>query len=127
MSHRPEAIACLIQCTNANPWIWSAWLELSGCIEDTDEVGPVKSRDANCHSTNAEQFTGIQRLLPRHPMSDLFGLRVMVDLHSPSDEDLRTIDSLLALFPDSLYLLGQKALIHYHQKGSISPNRVVVS
>jgi anaphase-promoting complex subunit 8 len=45
-------------------------------------------------------------------------MKVMIDLHSPSEEDLQVADELLDLFPNSLYLLTQKALIHYHQKGA---------
>lgn len=66
------------------------------------------------------QLAGIQSLLPNHPMARLFGLKVMINDQSPSDEDLRAIDELVKWFPDSLYLLTQKAIIHYHQKGAYS-------
>jgi hypothetical protein len=51
-------------------------------------------------------------------MTRLFSMKVMIDLHSPSEEDMQIVDELLDLFPLSNYLLTQKALIHYHQKGS---------
>ena len=83
-------------------------------MEDSEEV---RKQQFPLLNLNTLQFAGIQALLPEHPMARLFSMKVMINLHSPSEEDMQIVDGLLDLFPSSLYLLTQKALIHYYQKG----------
>lgn len=40
-----------------------------------------------------------------------------MELQSPVDTDATLVDELITTFPDSLYLLSQKALVAYHQRG----------
>jgi anaphase-promoting complex subunit 8 len=65
----------------------------------------------------SEQFVGIAKHLPAHVVTRIFGIRFMVELHSPGDAELRGVDEVLRLFPGSLYLMTQKALVYYHQRG----------
>ncbi|KIJ40939.1 hypothetical protein M422DRAFT_60533 [Sphaerobolus stellatus SS14] len=95
---RAEALECLTRSINIYPWNWSAWLQLSACLEDQEE------------------FAGIHKHLPAHVVTRIFSLRFMNELHSPGDAELKNVDALLRLFPGSLYLLTQKALVHYHQR-----------
>ncbi|KAF8590891.1 cell division control protein 23 [Ramaria rubella] len=95
---RAEALECLIRSINLYPWNWSAWLQLSACLEDQEE------------------YVGIHKHLPAHVVTRIFAIRFMIELHSPGETDLKNIDSLLRLFPGSLYLMTQKALVYYHQR-----------
>jgi anaphase-promoting complex subunit 8 len=38
VSRRAEALECLITSLTIYPWNWSAWLQLSACLEDPEEV-----------------------------------------------------------------------------------------
>ncbi|KZS98314.1 cell division control protein 23 [Sistotremastrum niveocremeum HHB9708] len=98
LKRRAEAIECLIRSVTAYSWNWSAWIQLSQCLED------------------AEECAGIQPLLPDHPATQMFLIRIMIEMHSPSEEELEMVDKLLERFPTSLYLLSQKAHILYLQR-----------
>ncbi|EJD42767.1 cell division control protein 23 [Auricularia subglabra TFB-10046 SS5] len=95
---RPEAIACLIASVTAYPWNWAAWLQLCACFNDRKE------------------YEDAQHLLPDHVMRRIFTVRLAVEFQSPVDADMTLVDELIAMFPDNLYLLSQKALVAYHQR-----------
>jgi len=59
----------------------------------------------------------IKGCLPEHPMTFVFSLKLGIEMHLPSDEDVVNLDKLLELFPQSPYLLTQKAQLCFQQKG----------
>jgi anaphase-promoting complex subunit 8 len=65
------------------------------------------------------QFAEVQQHLPEHPMKQMFAVRAVVELQCPADPEMKIVDDLLLIFPESLYLLTQKALILYHQRGVV--------
>ncbi|KDQ15160.1 hypothetical protein BOTBODRAFT_32144, partial [Botryobasidium botryosum FD-172 SS1] len=96
LRRRAEAIECIIMSLKAYPWNWSCWQLLSSLIEDSDEL------------------TRIQPLLPPHPVTKMFIVNVMVELHAATDEVQQMLEELLQIFPASLHLMAQKALVCYH-------------
>ncbi|KZW00651.1 TPR-like protein [Exidia glandulosa HHB12029] len=97
-NQRAEATAALITSVTAYPWNWAAWLQLCACFSDRKE------------------WDEAQHLLPDHVMKRIFTIRVAVELQAPIDTDVALVDDLIGVFPDSLYLLSQKALVAYHQR-----------
>jgi anaphase-promoting complex subunit 8 len=65
----------------------------------------------------AGQYMAIAKNLPAHVVTRIFAIRFMIELHSPGDAELRGVEELLRFFPGSLFLLTQKALVYYHQRG----------
>lgn len=118
VSRRAEALECLIRSVNLYPWNWSAWLQLSACLEDHEEVIHLKSKMLIYTHIDLVKYTGISKHFPAHVVTRIFQIRFMNELHSPGDSEPNNVDALLRLFPGSLYLTTQKALIHYHQRGS---------
>lgn len=47
-------------------------------------------------------------------MSRIFGIHAVLEIHSATDALQDSINELITLFPNSLYLQGQRALINYH-------------
>ncbi|EJD02696.1 TPR-like protein [Fomitiporia mediterranea MF3/22] len=101
LSRKEEAVEAAILSIKGYPWNWSTWLLLANCLGDRDELGAIIS---------------LIDLPPNHPLIEFFKMKVIVDLHAPVDEDLRTINRLLKpdFFPESAWLMGLRAATLYH-------------
>ena len=65
------------------------------------------------------QFIELKERLPQGPMLTFFAIAVMLDLHTATDLVMRMITELLEVFPQSVHLLAQRALVYYHCRGTI--------
>ncbi|KAG8886057.1 Anaphase-promoting complex subunit 23 [Tulasnella sp. 331] len=98
LKRRAEAIECLILSVTAYPWNWSAWLQLGALIEDPDE------------------WTSLQKHLPSQPTLKMLSLKILVDFNAAPDTLDETINELSELFPHSLFVKSQRALLAYHHR-----------
>ncbi|TFK44754.1 hypothetical protein BDQ12DRAFT_641682 [Crucibulum laeve] len=101
LSRREEAIESIILSIAGYPWNWSAWTLLGSCIGD------------------GEEMTSLIQLLPlpsTHPLVQMFQIKTVNELHSPTDHELSLCDELLGpeYFPGSLWLMSTRASILYH-------------
>ncbi|KAF7315598.1 Anaphase-promoting complex subunit 8 [Mycena indigotica] len=98
---RDEAIESAILSIAGFPWNWGVWSLLSTCINDGGEL------------------SAILPLLPLptvHPFVQMFQIKTMNELQAPSDHELGLCDQLLSpeLFPNSLWIMSQRACAFYH-------------
>ncbi|GAA95420.1 uncharacterized protein L969DRAFT_85101 [Mixia osmundae IAM 14324] len=96
LGHRVEAMAALIHSGNLYPYNWSCWLKLAQLLE------------------HAEEWEALHRRLPISFMSRIFALHAMLELHSATDQLHGSTLELLELFPTSLHIKSQQALMAYH-------------
>ncbi|KAK0529665.1 Anaphase-promoting complex subunit 8 [Tilletia horrida] len=89
LNRRIEAMDTLLKSVQAYPYNWSAWQELG-------------------HTISFDEIRYIMDLLPESFMSSLFLEKNSRDALSDSNTNLERIDTLLATFPDSAYLLMAK-------------------
>ncbi|CAK5265759.1 unnamed protein product [Mycena citricolor] len=97
---RDEAIESAILSIGGFPWNWAAWMLLSSCIGD------------------GEELTSIMPLLPlasSHPMVQMFQVKTMNELQIPSDNEIGLCDQLLSreMFPGSIWLMSLRAFALY--------------
>ncbi len=52
-------------------------------------------------------------------MLTFFAITVMLDLHTATDLVMNMIKELLDIFPGSVHLKAQRALVYYHMRGEI--------
>ncbi|KAG0139623.1 hypothetical protein CROQUDRAFT_101269 [Cronartium quercuum f. sp. fusiforme G11] len=98
-SYRLEAIDALIHSINLYSYNWSAWKFLQKLIEGADELETVLSK------------------LPKDGfMNRFFFVHASLECHNAGNgEDLtKVIEELKELFPTSIYLKSQEALISYN-------------
>ncbi|CAG8475932.1 4184_t:CDS:10 [Ambispora gerdemannii] len=92
------AIKFFLSSVNAYPYNWSAWLELSQCVADKN------------------QLKEIMQELPKHFMTKFFNLYTSVELN----EDQNNFYSLLSGFPshfnDNKSIKTLKAIVHYNNR-----------
>ncbi|KAF7376203.1 Anaphase-promoting complex subunit 8 [Mycena sanguinolenta] len=96
---RDEAIESAILSIAGFPWNWATWTLLGSCIED------------------GEELSAILPLLPlpsTHPLVQMFQVKVMNELHIPSDNELGLCDQLLSYFPGSLWVMSLRACALYY-------------
>ncbi|KAG9039771.1 Anaphase-promoting complex subunit 23 [Tulasnella sp. JGI-2019a] len=98
LKRRPEAIECLILSVTAYPWNWSAWLQLGMLIEEPEE------------------WTSLQKHLLNHPTVKMLSLKILVEFNAAPDMLDETINELSDLFPHSLFIKSQRALLAYHHR-----------
>lgn len=55
-------------------------------------------------------------LLPDHPLRLIFCVKMANETQAPIDRDAKLADELIANFPESGYLMGQRALLAYYQR-----------
>ncbi|OBT51968.1 hypothetical protein VE04_07367 [Pseudogymnoascus sp. 24MN13] len=80
------------------PWNWGAWLELSSLIRDGQHLNQVQSQ------------------LQPHIMAFIFSIHCRQELHQVSTSLVSEISQLQSVFPRSLFLQGQRALVFYRMK-----------
>ncbi|KAG9009733.1 Anaphase-promoting complex subunit 23 [Tulasnella sp. 427] len=98
LRRRPEATECFILSVRAYPWNWSCWLQLGAMIEDPEE------------------WTSLQEHLPDHPVTKMLALRILVEFNAPPETLDDSVNELTELFPHSLFIRSQKALLAYHHR-----------
>jgi len=67
------------------------------------------------------QFIELKESLPQGPMLSFFAISVMLDLHTATDIVMGMINDLLEIFPTSVHLKAQGALVYYHMRGWSCP------
>lgn len=50
-------------------------------------------------------------------MLTFFAINCMLDLHTATDLVMNMIKELLEIFPSSVHLKAQRALVYYHMRG----------
>ena len=53
-------------------------------------------------------------------MLTFFAINVMLDLHTATDLVMNMIKELLDMFPTSVHLKAQRALVFYHMRGQFA-------
>ncbi|EGN99880.1 hypothetical protein SERLA73DRAFT_106741 [Serpula lacrymans var. lacrymans S7.3] len=101
LSRREEAIESALLSIAGYPWNWSLWTLLGSCIGD------------------GEELSSILPLIPlpsTHPLVQLFQVKTMNELHSPSENELAICDHLLSddFFRGSLWIMSLRACVLYH-------------
>ena len=97
-----EARRWLIKSVWLYPFNWSAWLELNDLIDSPDELHEMLSS------------------LPQNIMTLIFSLYTSQMLYQINEDVYKQLTDLESVFPSSLFLRTQKALLHYHAKGLLS-------
>lgn len=95
-----EALAkqWLIRSVNINPFNWSAWLELVALLGSSEEVDQVREH------------------LPQHLMTVFFLIQCCQDLFQQDAEAYDNLSRMLEIFPNSAFLLQQRATLLYHAR-----------
>lgn len=57
-------------------------------------------------------------------MLTFFAINVMLDLHTATDLVMTMIGELQEIFPDSVHLKAQRAMVFYHMRGKLHPQRI---
>ncbi|KAF8844349.1 TPR-like protein [Paxillus ammoniavirescens] len=101
LNRREEAIEGLISSIGGYPWNWSAWTLLGRCIGD------------------GEELSSLLPLLPltqSHPLVQMFQIRTMNELNSPTENELAMCDRLLGddFFRGSAWVMSLRACVLYH-------------
>ncbi|KAL4246021.1 hypothetical protein ABKN59_008839 [Abortiporus biennis] len=101
LSRRAEAIECALLSIASYPWNWSVWTLLGECLGD------------------GEELASLLPLIPlptSHPLVQLFQVKTMNSLNSPTEHELGLCDRLLRddLFPRSLWIMSLRACVLYH-------------
>lgn len=93
-----EAKRWLIRSVGLYPHNWSAWQELAGL------VGSV------------EDLHNILPSLMRHLMTYIFRVYVSQELYQSTEQVYGQMADLERIYPESVFLKTQRALLHYHSK-----------
>ena len=93
-----EAKRWLIRSVHLYPCNWGTWMELNDLISGTQELYQILPE------------------LPRDVMSLFFSLHCNQMLYQNSEQVWKQLSDLENIFPDSLFLKTQKALLLYHGK-----------
>jgi len=101
LSRREEAIESALLSIADYPWNWSAWTILGECLGDGEELSTILP---------------LLPLPPTHPLVQMFQVKTLNSLHSPSDNELGLCDRLLSedFFPRSLWIMSLRACVLYH-------------
>lgn len=101
LSRREEAIESALLSIAAYPWNWSAWTVLGECLGDGEELSSILP---------------LLPIPPTHPLVQMFQVKTLNTLHSPTDNELGLCDRLLSegFFPRSLWVMSLRACVLYH-------------
>ncbi|KII92586.1 hypothetical protein PLICRDRAFT_695920 [Plicaturopsis crispa FD-325 SS-3] len=101
LSRREEAIESAILSIAGCPWNWSTWILLSDCIGDGDELLALLP---------------LMPIPPTHPLVQMLQIKILNELHSPSENEVALCDRLLSedFFPGSLWIMSLRACSLYH-------------
>ncbi|KAH7927147.1 TPR-like protein [Leucogyrophana mollusca] len=101
LSRREEAIESIILSISGYPWNWSAWTLFGNCVGD------------------GEEMSSLLPLIPLsgdHPLVQMFQIKTMNELHSPTENELAMCDHLLTddFFKGSPWVMSLRACVLYH-------------
>ncbi|KAH9948551.1 TPR-like protein [Amylocystis lapponica] len=101
LMRREEAIESALLSIAAYPWNWSTWTVLGECVGDGEELSSLLP---------------LLPLPPTHPLVQMFQIKTLNGLNSPSENELGLCDRLLSedLFPKSLWVMSLRACVLYH-------------
>lgn len=107
----------LVKSVHRNPYNWSAWVELSEAIESFEQV----------NFSNAEferqlipfKLVETANNLPENIISTIFFVYASQELLQTYEELEKALTGLERIFPNSLFLKTQRAMLLYHSKGSL--------
>ncbi|KIM75485.1 hypothetical protein PILCRDRAFT_98910 [Piloderma croceum F 1598] len=101
LNRREEAIESALLSIAGYPWNWSTWVLLGSCIGDGEELSSLLP---------------LMPFPPTHPVVQMFQVKTLNELHSPSDNELSVCDRLLSedFFPKSLWVMSLRACVLYH-------------
>lgn len=128
LDQREAAMGCFVQSVKERPYNWSCWSQLGQLVKSADVVG-VFLLDHRCilmfgvlSSSSSlvpadPQFIDLKERLSPSPMLTFFAITVMLDLHTATDLVMNMIKELQAVFPDSVHLRAQRAMVFYHMRG----------
>ena len=110
-----EGKKSLVKSVRLCPYNWDAWLELSGLLNNAEDV---RCRYPLWKCINALQLHQIRRELPQNLISSIFHIYACQELFQLDDRVFDQLSDLEQIFPESLFLKTQRALLFYHSKGS---------
>lgn len=70
------------------------------------------------------QFIEVKEQFTSSVMLTFFAINVMLDLHTATDLVMTMIGELQEIFPDSVHLKAQRAMVFYHMRGKLHPQRI---
>lgn len=107
----------LIQSVNIYPFNWGAWQELQNLIGSMEEVRIFMSLLHIVITNNrTPQLDQVLDRLPRNLMTYIFHIYASQELFQTDSRVFAQLNQIQTLFPSSLFLQTQRALIHYHSK-----------
>ncbi|EPX74796.1 anaphase-promoting complex subunit Apc8 [Schizosaccharomyces octosporus yFS286] len=92
----PKAIEYLLTCIRKTPYFWSAWQELSLCLDSPEILASI-----------------IRRLSKDHVMTKVFIVYASHELHQINGSVYERLAEVDSLFPSSRHLKVQRALLAY--------------
>ncbi|ORY28646.1 cell division control protein 23 [Naematelia encephala] len=98
IDQRHAAVECLVKSVTERPYNYSAWSQLAQLVN------------------SADMFIELKEMLPSSVMLSFFAITVMLDLHTATDLVMNMIKELLEIFPHSVHLQAQRALVYYHMR-----------
>ncbi|GAB7351108.1 hypothetical protein MBLNU459_g1572t1 [Dothideomycetes sp. NU459] len=101
-----EALAktWLLRSVNIYPWNWGPWQELADMLSSSEELAQVTEH------------------LPQTIMTFMFHIYCSQELFQSNERVYNEINQISNIFPNSAFLQTQRALLHYHSKGSLLRN-----
>ncbi|WVF70723.1 hypothetical protein IAT40_005516 [Kwoniella sp. CBS 6097] len=98
LDRKPPAVKCLMDSVKLKPYNWSAWSQMAQLVY------------------SADMFISMKEELPSSPMLTFFAISCMLDLHTATDLVMSMIKELLDIFPGSVHLKAQRAMVYYHMR-----------
>ncbi|WWC66603.1 uncharacterized protein I206_100506 [Kwoniella pini CBS 10737] len=98
LDKRPPALKCLADSVRMKPYNWSAWSQMAQLVY------------------SADMFISLKEELPSSTMLTFFAISCMLDLHTATELVMSMIKELLEIFPDSVHLKAQRAMVYYHMR-----------
>ena len=96
---------------------WGAWIELSELMGSIEEVSTYTYENGKL--ANISQLQKVASTLPQNIMSMMFHLHCSQTLFQSNETVYQVLDQLEGVFPSSVFLKTERALLLYHQKGTI--------
>ncbi|WWC86040.1 uncharacterized protein L201_000911 [Kwoniella dendrophila CBS 6074] len=98
LDRRPPAVKCLMDSVRLKPYNWSAWSQMAQLVY------------------SADMFISMKEELPSSIMLTFFAISCMLDLHTATELVMSMIKELLDVFPGSVHLKAQRAMVYYHMR-----------
>ncbi|KAL0072428.1 Anaphase-promoting complex subunit 8 [Marasmius tenuissimus] len=98
---REEAIENALLSIAGFPWCWETWCLLASCIEDGEELSSLIS---------------LLPLSPEHPLVQIFQIKTLVDLHTPTENELSMCEQLTGpdYFHKNLWIMSLRACGYFY-------------